>query len=185
MDLIMNAWEQYEGMHVYHYAPYEPTAFKRLMGRYATREQDLDRLLRGGKFIDLYGVVKQSMWAGVESYSIKRMEPLYEFTRDVPLDEANRNLRQMEQALWLGRTASLPQEVRDSVQGYNKDDCVSTLELRNWLETLRAQLIKTGTDVPRPRAPPPPPPQEKTPKKKNRVTHPPRQMGRPGAGPPR
>ena len=27
------------GMHVYHYAPYEPAALKRLMGRFAEREK--------------------------------------------------------------------------------------------------------------------------------------------------
>jgi uncharacterized protein len=150
MDVIMTAWREHEGMHVYHYAPYEPGAFKRLMGRYATREQDLDKLLRGARFIDLYGVVRQCMWAGVESYSIKRLEPLYAFTRDVALDEANRNLRVMEQALWFKRTDSLPREVLASVEGYNKDDCLSTLRLRDWLESLRAQEIANGKEIPRP-----------------------------------
>ena len=40
-------------MHVYHYAPYEPTALKRLMGRHGTREDEVDRLLRGGVLVDL------------------------------------------------------------------------------------------------------------------------------------
>ena len=39
--------QAHPGMHVYHFAHYEPTAFKRLMGRYATRGDELDRLLRG------------------------------------------------------------------------------------------------------------------------------------------
>ena len=86
-------------MHVYHYAPYEPSAFKRLMGRYATREDELDRLLRGGRFVDLYGVVRQGLRAGVERYSIKNLEPLYGFARAVPLPDASRALRVMEQAL--------------------------------------------------------------------------------------
>ena len=52
MTDIMAALEADSAIHVYHYAPYEPSAFKRLMGRYATRETDLDRLLRGGRFVD-------------------------------------------------------------------------------------------------------------------------------------
>ena len=40
-------------MHVYHYAQYEITALKRLMGRYGTREDELDDLLRRGVFVDL------------------------------------------------------------------------------------------------------------------------------------
>jgi predicted RecB family nuclease len=72
MDFIIRRLDVYPDMHVYHYAPYEPSAFKRLMGRHATREAELDRLLRGGRFIDLYGVVRQGLWVGVESYSIKQ-----------------------------------------------------------------------------------------------------------------
>ena len=34
-------------MHIYHYAPYEPTAIKRLMGAHGTRETEVDELLRG------------------------------------------------------------------------------------------------------------------------------------------
>ncbi len=47
MTAIMAALEADPSIHIYHYAPYEPAAFKRLMGRYATREADIDRLLRG------------------------------------------------------------------------------------------------------------------------------------------
>jgi uncharacterized protein len=46
-------------MHVYHYAPYEPTRLKALSGRYDTRGAEVDRLLRGNRFVDLYTVVKQ------------------------------------------------------------------------------------------------------------------------------
>jgi len=61
MSLIMEAWDSDPGTHLYHYAPYEPSAFKRLSCRYAMREQDVDRLLRGGRFVDLYHVVRQSL----------------------------------------------------------------------------------------------------------------------------
>ena len=37
VDFVMARWEQFPSMHIYHYAPYEPSALKRLMGRYATR----------------------------------------------------------------------------------------------------------------------------------------------------
>ena len=48
VDEILQSWAANSGMHVYHYAPYEPAAFKRLMGRYATREAEVDRMLRAG-----------------------------------------------------------------------------------------------------------------------------------------
>lgn len=151
IDLIDAAWKKYPDMHVYHYAPYEPSAFKRLMGRYATRERQLDNMLRNVKFVDLYAVVRQGVRVGTERYSIKNLEPLYAFERTVRLLDANRCLRVMEQALELHAPDTVPPEVREAVEGYNMDDCVSTLRLRNWLEKIRADYIANGNDVPRPK----------------------------------
>src|SRR5690606_6573122 len=83
MDTLQAAVTADPGAHIYHYAPYEPAAIKRLMSRYATREMAVDTLLREGRFVDLYAVVRRSLRAGVESYSIKKMEPFYGFARDV------------------------------------------------------------------------------------------------------
>lgn len=150
MDLIGQSWKAHPGMHVYHYAPYEPSAFKRLMGRYATREEELDTLLRAERFVDLYGVVRQGLLAGIERYSIKNLEVFYAFARAVALAEARRSLLRMEQALELNCAATVAPEVREVVRGYNQDDCLSALRLRNWLEELRAELERSGTAVPRP-----------------------------------
>ena len=148
MDFIMGRLEHDPNMHVYDFAPYEPTAFKRLMGRHATREGELDRLLRGGRFIDLLAVVRQSMWAGVESYSIKRLEPLYRFTRDVNLPDASHSLRRMEYALQVKQPALVIDADREIILGYKEDDCVSTLKLRDWLETLCAEAEAQGIPCP-------------------------------------
>lgn len=150
IDMIVASLQKHEGTHVYHYAPYEPSAFKRLMGRYATREPELDKLLRAGRFIDLYGVVRQGLRAGVERYSIKNIEALYGFERTVPLADASRSLLAMAQALELQCPDTVPSGIRNEVEGYNRDDCVSTLRLRNWLEQVRAGVEAAGTAVPRP-----------------------------------
>ena len=91
------------GMHVYHYAAYEPTALKRLAARHATREAEVDVLLRGGRLVDLYAVVRRAMRAGVESYSIKKMEPFYGFDRGVDLGRAGDQRRIVEIALEIGK----------------------------------------------------------------------------------
>jgi predicted RecB family nuclease len=150
MDTIAETIARHPDMHVYHYAPYEPAAFKRLMGRHVTRERELDAMLRSGRFVDLYAVVRQGLRAGIERYSIKNLEPLYDFTRDVELADANKYLVQLQCDLETGNAAAIPANVRDAVEGYNRDDCVSTLRLRDWLETLRSGLIALGTEVPRP-----------------------------------
>ena len=76
-------------MHVYHYAPYEPAALKCLMGRYATRQEEIAQMLRAGLSVDLYQVVRRGVGAGVESYSIKRLEPFYGFEHQKALADAN------------------------------------------------------------------------------------------------
>ncbi len=64
-------------MHIYHYAPYETTALKRLAMRYQTKEKELDDLLRSEVFVDLYATVRGSVRVSAPSYSIKKLEPLY------------------------------------------------------------------------------------------------------------
>jgi uncharacterized protein len=138
------------GAHVYHYAAYEPSALKRLMCRHATRENEIDTLLRAGAFVDLYTVVRQSLRAGVERYSIKNLEPLYGYVREVDLKDARRHLQAMELALETDRFADLEPAVPRAVEGYNRDDCLSTVRLRNWLEELRARIVSQGGRIPRP-----------------------------------
>ena len=150
VDTITERLRTFPEAHIYHYAPYEPGAFKRLMGRYATRESQVDALLRGRRFIDLYAVVRQGFFVGVERYSIKNLEPLYDFHRDVDLQDAGRTLKHFEQALELGRSEAITPKMRETVLGYNRDDCVSTVLLRDWLEERRSELVTDGAVIPRP-----------------------------------
>jgi uncharacterized protein len=148
---MMERWRKHPEMHIYHYAPYEPTAIKRLAGRHGTCIAEVDALLRAGVFVDLFHVVRQGLRASVESYSIKRLEPLYGFDRSVPLREANSALQSFEAALALGDSRDEIQSLLDSIQGYNRDDCVSAWRLRNWLEERRKELEeKRGQTLPRP-----------------------------------
>lgn len=149
MDFIDALRKTHPRMHVYHYANYEQAAFKKLAGRHVTRGEPLDELLRGGHFVDLFGVVRQGLIAGIERYSIKDLEPLYAFTREVPLETARSGLRQMERGLET-KVTDIPAEVKAAVEGYNQDDCVSTLRLRDWLESLRARAIANGASLKRP-----------------------------------
>ncbi|MGH7819739.1 MAG: TM0106 family RecB-like putative nuclease, partial [Candidatus Binatia bacterium] len=151
IDLIVERRGQDPGMHVFHYAPYEPTAMKRLMGRYATRADPLDQLLRAEVFVDLYGIVRRALRAGVDSYSIKKLETFYGLAREVDLRQASRHLRAVEYAIAKKASASLSAEIRDAVRSYNRDDCVSALGLRDWLEKLCLEAERNRAEsVPRP-----------------------------------
>jgi len=150
IDEVMARLEREPDLHVYHFAPYEPAALKRLMSRYATREDELDRLLRAERFVDLHGVVRQGLRVGVERYSLKDLEPLHSFERALDLREASAYLRGVERALELGAEGAIPDDARVAVEAYNRDDCLSTWSLRGWLECVRANLVRAGMPIPRP-----------------------------------
>ena len=150
MDAIMARWAADPNMHVYHFGAYEPGALKRLMGRYATREAEVDRLLRGDRFVDLHAIVRQSLRASVEEYSIKKLEPLFGFTRAQPLPQASASLRVIERDLELGHPVDVEGDQARIVEAYNRDDCLSAQALRDWLESLRAGAVAAGAEIPRP-----------------------------------
>ena len=151
IDDVMGRWEQHPGFHIYHYGTYETTAVKRLMSRYATREDEVDRLLRGRVFVDLHRVVRQGLRASVESYSIKELEPFYGFARALDLATATRALIEVEAQLESADAADVPDPLRTQIEGYNRDDCLSTLSLAAWLEERRRELqALTGQPMPRP-----------------------------------
>ena len=89
--------------------------------------------------------------ASVESYSIKKLEPFYEYRRDVKLIDANRALQAFQTVLAFGAEEENLDDIRTAIEGYNRDDCVSALRLRDWLERLRKELEQqVGAPLPRP-----------------------------------
>src|SRR6266851_204162 len=150
VDWVMERWRQHPGLHIYHFAPYEPGALKRLMGRYASREEEIDRMLRAKLFVDLYAVVRHALRAGIESYSIKQLEQFYDFKRTVDLSDANRALASVQACLELAEPKGISEDQKAAVEAYNRDDCTSTHALRDWLEGVRSSLVAGGEDIPRP-----------------------------------
>jgi uncharacterized protein len=153
MERVKRIRAQYPDMHIYHYSAYEPTAIKHLAGRHGVCTDEVDELLRAEVFVDLYRVVRQGLRASVESYSIKRMEEFYGFKRTVALRDATSSLQAFESVLALGDNPEEAQEILKTIADYNRDDCVSTWKLREWLEQLRRQLeTELETTIARPEA---------------------------------
>jgi uncharacterized protein len=150
LDFVMQRWASHPGMHVYHFSPYEPGAVKRLIGRHGTREAEVDRLLRAGRFVDLLAVTRQGLQASVESYSLKELEAFYGFQRALDLRAAGAALRRVDRALELAGASEITAGDRAQVEAYNRDDCLSTAALRDWLEARREELGRRGKPVPRP-----------------------------------
>lgn len=137
LDIVNLRRLQHPGMHIYHYAPYEPSHLLAMAARHGVREADVDRLLSDGVFVDLYPVVRRALRVGSRSYSIKKLEPLYmgEEVRTSDVQKGDDSIVQYVQARALaddGRTDEA-QSILDDLADYNRYDCVSTRRLRDWL----------------------------------------------------
>src|SRR6266851_6401504 len=145
VDEIMQRRAANPKMHVYHFGAYEPGALKRLMGMYATREDEIDRFLRAGALVDLHQAYKQGMRASVEEYSLKKVEAFFGFERKTPLEASRVAARYIEHRLELGwGNEEMPERFREVMEGYNSEDCLSAAKLRDWLEEEREKLEKDG-----------------------------------------
>lgn len=142
IDLVIERLDRHPEMHVYHYGGYESGALKRLMHRHATRVDEIDRLLRGEVLVDLLNVVRQGVRASVESYSLKQVEKFYMPVREGPVTEAGFSVVAFE--TWLREG---DQTILDGIADYNRDDCLSTWRLRDWLEDRRTEAMRRWPTV--------------------------------------
>jgi len=145
VDLLIERLNRNPDLHIYHYAAYEPNALKYLASSYATREAQVDQLLRGRVLVDLYRLVRQSVRIGTESYSLKELESLYRGKRSTEIVDAAGSIVAYED--WL---ESRHQRLLDEIARYNEDDCLSTAQLRDWLEARRLEAIAQYGEIPRP-----------------------------------
>jgi predicted RecB family nuclease len=140
MDWLAERRRRWPDLHVYHYAPYEVTALKRLTGKYATREKEMDDLLRTGAFVDLYRVVHQGFVIGTPSYSLKDVEHLYMPQRTGPVLSAGGSVVEYQRWIDSGQPPGAAESpILGSVREYNRVDCESTWMLRSWLRERQSE----------------------------------------------
>lgn len=131
--------EKYPDMHIYHYAPYETSALKRLAMSNQVMEKPLDDLLRSEVFVDLYATVRGAIRVSTRSYSIKKLEPLYmgdELRSDGDDAVADGGASVVAYHEYRDAVVDDPAAAAkrlDVLADYNRYDCLSTLRLRDWL----------------------------------------------------
>lgn len=95
---------------------------------HATAETAVDELLRTNRMVDLYRVVREGVRVGEPGYSIKNLERFYMPARTTAVASGGDSLVIYDRFRETGES-SLLNDLRD----YNRDDCLSTLLLRDWL----------------------------------------------------
>jgi predicted RecB family nuclease len=125
-------------MHVYHYASYEVSALRRLAGRYNTREVEVDELLSRGILVDLLKVVRGGLAAAVPGYGLKEMEAFLPFDRHAEVRDGGTSILEHERYIQTRDPAIL-----DAIAAYNREDCIATLALRDWLLERRDEVLES------------------------------------------
>lgn len=129
VDFVCERLTRFPDAHIYHYAAYEETALKRLAMFHGTRETEVDDLLRSGKLVDLYQVVREAIRTSEPGYSIKNLEAFYlPGARDGGVKTAGDSIVTYERWRRLGEDDLLAQ-----IADYNELDCRSTRLCRDWL----------------------------------------------------
>ncbi|WP_026551654.1 bifunctional RecB family nuclease/DEAD/DEAH box helicase [Arthrobacter sp. H20] len=128
---------RYPDLHIYHYASYEKTALRNLSLAHVVGEDAVDTLLRDGVLVDLYETVRHSLRISENSYSIKKLEPLYMGTNLRSGDVKDAGASVVAYADYCTARDSgndtLAAEILAGIRDYNEYDCLSTLRLRDWL----------------------------------------------------
>jgi hypothetical protein len=78
-----------------------------MVGQHGVCIDEVDQLLRR-IFVDLYRIGRQSVRASVESYSIKKIEELFNFRRAAPARDSVLALQAIAAALALGDSHHVP-----------------------------------------------------------------------------
>ena len=137
MVRIADRLRRYPGMHIYHYAHYEKSALTALAERHGIYREAVE-LLNAKVLFDLRPVAAKAVRISERSMSIKRLEPLYRTARTGSVATAAASLTAYTDytaAIGAGDSEAAA-AVMDSILAYNRDDCESTLQLRDWLLSL-------------------------------------------------
>jgi len=144
VEWVYALWEKDPTMHIYHYAHYEISACRKLMGKYGICETEVDQLLRNEVFVDLYKVVREGVLVGETSYSLKDIEHLYGRHHSTLVAAGDDSIVAYENWRELYESGEETQDWKTSpilknIRDYNMEDCESTLELAGWLRKQQHQ----------------------------------------------
>lgn len=139
IDWVYARWKRDPTLHVYHYAAYEKTTLRRLMGKYATREHEVDDLLRGDVLVDLFTIISQGLVIGTPGYSLKDIEHIYSEKRSGSVTSAAGSIVAYERWLESGEGPTWQDSpILAEIREYNKQDCDSLRKLSIWLRDVQA-----------------------------------------------
>ncbi len=127
---------------IYHFHTPEVEHLRKLVARYNILHDEVEFLVT--RMVDLRKIVLSMILPGANSYSIKKLERYYDadtqLNRKVNLVEGGADAMLLYYKATVTDTANATTHM-DIIRDYNRDDCLSTKLLRDWL--LNLKLMET------------------------------------------
>ena len=82
-------------------------------------------------------MVKQAIFVSQKSYSIKEIEKYYGFERSGNIKKGD-----VSEEYYIQWMETKDKKLLEEIEKYNKQDCISTFKLRNWLLKIKPEDIK-------------------------------------------
>jgi uncharacterized protein len=147
LDFALGKIAAHPEMHIYHYNNPEPKKLEMLSKRYGGhRAADVERI--NARMFDLMKVTEASFVPGSGSYSIKSLEAYYD--ADSKLNrgglvkggaDAMYQFELFRVALTEEKDSAKAKAIMQVIADYNKDDCLSTKLMYDWLRTLKFDAV--------------------------------------------
>jgi len=136
IDFISERLVDDPASYIYHYGSYEETAIKSLAAQYSTRESEVDEILRSQRLVDLLKVTRESIRTSESGYGLKDLETFFlKNGRAADIKTAQDSV-----VLYAGWKEDKDPTRLDTILDYNREDCISTMECRNWLHGMVAGI---------------------------------------------
>jgi uncharacterized protein len=126
--------------HIFHYSDPEPSKLRKLSAKFGVLGNEVDAL--ASRMVDLRTVAKASIMPGCAGYSIKQLEQYYKadsvLQRGDQVKGGEDAMYQYFEYLQLLSTGQSEEarEVMKVILDYNRDDCLSTKLLAEWMSKL-------------------------------------------------
>ncbi len=148
VTLALARIEQHPSAHVFHISTPEQSKLRSMAKRHGVMQTEVENLLPS--MFDLLETARASIVVGAGGFGIKKLERYYNpqtetkaegalaFSRDTETTDGASSMLQYQSYLEAIAAADnlKAQAILDDIIEYNRGDCVSTLKLYNWLESL-------------------------------------------------
>lgn len=132
VEWVIERIKKYPNLKIYHYAHYEKTSLLKSAQKFGKYEIEVDKWLREGRLVDIYSVVRKAFIIGKDSYSLKRIEEVAGYVRELDLNSGIDSIYYFERYLNTS-DLQLKKKLKEEILLYNKDDCMATELVCQWL----------------------------------------------------